>query len=178
MKINKKSWHYKLYNWSYSVLDEGRYMPETTNLCQYMRQLTIGVFFSTIYALLIKGLVFGCVTVCALLFGYTTSKPFGYHSSPPKFAKYNGLHIFGQELYPIHAIGFTVLGLCQWWLVSHSGWKLPVGIESALFIVVIAAYVFAHSNKISDSGALFSEWVRAKKQGICPLIEFEDEKSE
>jgi len=125
MKINKNSWHYKLYRLSYSFWNMEEYMPRyETNLCQYCRHTIISLFFAT----LVSGFLAMMACFCLATLGW------------------------GIWHYPMMAkvFGCIVLGI------------------AAIFGAV---YYFT-----SDTSELVGEYIHAKTKGICPTIEFEDDK--
>jgi hypothetical protein len=123
MIINKNSWHYKVYDWTY------RYgTPEHTSLCQYMRRLTF-------------------VPLCLVLLLVAETL----------LVQHFGKHVLAIEWH------FLLIAICL--LLGGA-----VGVGSFVGFLVLVEYI-AESNNTQ----LFSQWVRAKKQGICPLVEFADD---
>lgn len=126
MKLNKDSWHYKLWCDTFDVYEP---VPTSTDLCRYchrifwrgflyivMAIMVIAAFFVVGYAFIYKCLIqntFITLTICGVLLGI---------------------------------VGIIVLYIM--WLKRDRGYRKPK--------------------------TLVGKWVQARKQQVCPLVEFVD----
>ena|SRR5271165_439740 len=123
MILHKNSWHYKLYEFTFSSHIE---VPTTTNLCSYCQRI---FWHGLLWFFLASTIIF--------IVGY------GYLYS----ALY--LHTIKTIIYTLVVIGifFSIVLLACWREIFHK--------------------------KYNDRPpSLFKQWLTAKKQRICPLIEF------
>jgi hypothetical protein len=123
MVVNKNSWHYKFWSWTY----HNRYdVPQETNLCNYCQR----IFWLGLMHLFLGSMVL--FLVLALLYA-----------------------IFVQGFYYHTGLSFIILGA----IVAVIGGTLGYA-------------WWADSREYREPG-LVGQWVSAKKQKICPLVEFE-----
>lgn len=169
MIIDKTSWHYRVWYFSATLFDSFAAVQET-NLCSYMRQI---VFWLPL-KLLGCGIIVLCLaplylviksffTVLYFIFG---QRPDGWGLDDA--APYKGLPIFGYEIYPWHVLllaalfGLPYLGFGYLGLMTVGSIFATVSLMTAVILFLVK----------SPSMAIFREWASAKKQGVCPLIEF------
>lgn len=167
MVINKNSWHYKAYTYSYKMWQND--IPYNTSLCSYMRDIFLlpasGIFLILALALgwILFALVITVHTVGAFLIGF---RPAGWDLS---ILPYSGLKVSHMEIYPWHII---LLGLLLWALPKLflvNAWV------TTLVVLGFAGLIFgAVELWHSDSFLIFRAWLTAKKEGVCPMIDFED----
>ena len=123
MKLNKDSWHYKMWRDTFDVYEP---VPTSTDLCRYCHRIfwhgllyivmVIAAFFVVGYSFIYKGLIqntFITLTICGVLLGI---------------------------------VGIIVLYIM--WLKRDRGYKEPK--------------------------TLVGKWAQARKQQVCPLVEFVD----
>lgn len=178
MEINKNSWHYKTYAWSYEW-DFGE-APKEINLCAYVRRLMFGVpvnglFFGIIF--LIVGLVAIAATVLMFPFGYYLRHPLINYGNP-HVGSYNGLRIGKFNLLPWHVIVPALIVLLAWgnyhMFHLYGAFNKLTIIEAFCSIpLLILGVIFFCFN--TDIGGLVKGYVDAKTKGICPLITFRDD---
>lgn len=171
MNINKNSWHYAIYRATYIVWNMSP--PESTNLCQYVNRTFLLLPFLFVGALFMW-LSFGMVSLAVLLFGrYPTSYMFA-GDRIWTFEPYKGLQVGKLSIYPwmvilpIAIVYGNIMSLTHLYWGSHhfmnaGSWSFLLGEAMA---IVMALFVF--------SSSLGGEWVKAKKQKVCPLINFTD----
>lgn len=184
MKIETNRWHYKLYEFSFTSPEEaGR--AKRTNFCTYWRRILL-------YTPVIAGILIVFVVIAALITivanFVTVPLGFGIAATFP-----------GEEILKI-PFRVTVRGekrslakfLVPFWVIAaivyslwfHSGATISVlkgaGIVILAIIGLFLARVFVKEKIIrqGEDGPV-SEWwrltklyLRAKKEKVCPLIEF------
>jgi uncharacterized membrane protein YfbV (UPF0208 family) len=134
MKINKDTWHYKLWDKSYGY----DMPPDNTNLCDYCKKIFWEVsarVLLVLIALLAIGILIGgpCFAIYAACWKHN----------------YEALTMCGV----ITASAVAVVGVMTW-------------IE----------YMAKRSVKPkTESNNLLVNWFKAKKEKVCPLIEFADD---
>lgn len=172
LTVNKKSLHYWVYKATYSMF--GSNTPNDTNLCQYFRRLMLSPLFFLTFAMIVP--VVTATILIAMTLLTILRLPFGYYPNGiglEEFAQYPGLKIGTSfELYPYH-IGIVAA------FVALNYWCFKTGYATAAIIldgivivpfVIIAMYLIFKKTEFSD---LISNYWKAKKEKICPLIEFE-----
>ena len=92
MQIDKSSWHYKVYRWTYSLWDH--YPPVQTNLCQYINRLLWMPLLNCLAIAVggaagITGLLIA--TPIAMILGWRLTNPFSKEVHPDAFVRYSGL---------------------------------------------------------------------------------------
>ena len=173
MKIDKNSWHYKAYAFTY---DQRYFVPEHTNLCQYFQRLLVVLPLQ----LLKFAFLFGCagllivfyylvMTPLAFPFGYKPTYVFG--SSSEIMVPYRGLKLWGVELYPWHFLVLVLGGVLEWTWIHEQGLK-HILIVQGISLGVLALIALIIGFLLSDTWEVIWKYLSAKKQGICPLVEF------
>lgn len=181
MKINTRSLHYRLYDYTYSSW--GGASPIATNLCQYVRRLILSPFIILpVSAISFLALIF--LAVRAFLtypLGYSTNwKTLELRGRSPGMFQVAGLQVYsGYFVIPIALVIGNFLAYGQ--LFIH-GVKPGVGSTLSIMLIItevsvlifglIAGMIIFFS---SDTYDLFSEWIDAKTEGVCPLIEFDED---
>lgn len=155
MKINKNSWHFKLHKWVVSPVYQKLKYGENVSLCRYFWG-TVGCVIAAIFTLM-----FSTVVVMAV---------FSTVTSPLYFllVAFTGLDFLGK--------GYADVG----------GVFLIISIPISLIIGLIAAFrgemeVFpswlkfsSENTRVQRKPSLILNYVKAKKDKICPLVELED----
>lgn len=176
MNINKKSWHYKLYSWTYDAWDRS-YTPERSNLCQYFQRIVWMGFFTFLWsAILSIGYVL-VATPVLLLFGLRPVNVWEDHiiSTQQLCEKYQGLKIGSFRLYPWQVLLPSVFLFLEWlWFHYASHWYYPLGVQLSI-IEIFAFSIFFYEVSDNETVVIARNFLSAKKQGICPLVEFNDE---
>ncbi len=129
MKIDKSSWHYKL--WRKSFEDKWR-VPEETDLCRYCHR----VFWQVLGIAALAGMVLVCIGCLLGLLGMFL---------------YKGLWQNTGVTLTVLAIGGAIIGL----------------------IVLYVKWLKGGPKK--QNTTLLGSWASARKQQVCPLVEFTDE---
>lgn len=169
MKINKNSWHYKVYAWTYEWGP-----PSHTNLCSYVQRMFWRSLWKVLYGTVVYLLYFLVMTPVAFLFGNRPSlfDKESSHYDQKLFKKYRGWYAYGFELYPGYILLPIALlyGEYQWW--KHGLFTATV-VHIMLALIVLGLFVLVILPD-TDTGKLIIAWLSAKKQGVCPLVEFQD----
>lgn len=182
MEINKSSWHYKAYAWSY-VWDFIP-VPQDTNLCSYVRTILFRVpvsafLFSFLFSLLGAIILIG--NIFAIPFGYYFRHPMTMTGNHEPTGQYQGLALGNFRLLPWHVLVPVLLVLLGRWnyrFISHHAFH---GLGMAFFIMEIAMLLVGLIvggtilYRYTGTGSLIQEYMDAKTQGICPLITFKDQ---
>lgn len=127
MIINKNSWHYKFWSWTYTNRWFDEYPPTQTNLCSYVQRM----LWTPLYLLIL--------TVFFLAVALTL-------------------------------VGGTVFLEYKAWS-THPYVSLGIHIGLPLLIAICVGYAFLRNNN-NATLLMVSEYISAKKKGMCPLIEF------
>lgn len=159
MKVNKNSWHYKLMNYfNFDIIDDLEYGSNVT-LCRYFWN-TVGSIIVLLGAILVGICVAGLLSLVLLAFviapiSYLTQSYFG----------------FGWDF-------ATELGALMIWIV-WVGVPLCMGLEAT---VKGKIKVFPNWMKVklpepvpNTKPNILVEYVKAKKNKFCPLIELDKE---
>lgn len=164
MNINKNSWHYKVFANTFSLFEDT--IPRQSNLCQYFRRLMFAPFIYLL-AMVAIVIVFAIVGPLSTLIGYYPVIHNAYGGDV--FEKYPGLKVKGVEVYPWMVI---LLGLFLWLNVASFiyAWHVTFIIEGSIVGCIVA--LFFGVAFIPGLWHLTSEWLAARKQKICPLINF------
>jgi hypothetical protein len=173
MQINKKSWHYAAYRWTYTARDQRWAMSDTTNLCQYFQRIFWMVPITAVWIAFLS-LVYVVLTPIVFLFG---GRPHNVWKNTKKdfWTSYPGVKVWGEvRLHPwVIAIPTLFIYLEYLWF-KHQAWYWPVSIQGGaiVFIGLLIAYSWYDT---TDTQTVVNQWVAAKKQGICPVVEFIEE---
>jgi hypothetical protein len=173
MKINKTSWHYRLYSWTYSIWDTEWCKPATTNLCQYVQRL----FWMPIVSVLLWGVMgtfFVCVLIPFMLLIGQRPTSWKKNTKIDLFVPYQGLRVSKKvELLPWHIIVPSAVIVLEYMWFHHANWKYPVLIQGCILAVLgIIVGIFLCTQ--SETYWIVSAWYGAKRQKVCPLVEFTD----
>lgn len=186
MVVNKNSWHYKVYDFSYALSLKNQ-PRDRTNLCQYMRRLLFVapiIGFLCAFMFCFAAVMVLCFYLFGPIFGWVPKqwlKPWIVFDDKAVY-KYEGLRIGRSynafQLYPWHVI-LAVLVVGLEWVVYHVWGFHPLAVQGeivgavALFVGLIFAVVeFSYSD--TGTVGLVKEYVSAKKQKVCPVVEFTD----
>lgn len=169
MIINKNSWHYKAWKWTY---DRSWQVPEYTNFCSYMRRIMFLVPIKSLTRSVVFTIYMLCLAIIAgirWVFGYKTVST-DLDDSP---VEYSGLPVAGREIYPWHVLLLAIILGFEVLLKHDISWS-AFGIIHAILLAIalianLGAWFFS-----DDSTEIFRDWVLTQKRKICPLIEFGD----
>lgn len=179
MHINKNSWHYKVYNFTYNVYDR----PSRTNLCSYLKRvILVAPLHLLMYIIVSLGIVgmLLIVLIPALLVGFRpTGVPFisnskyedsytQYRGWQPKWAPF--------ELYPWHLILLGLIVTIIWSVIHFAGWiYFIIPVSLMLFTAaIVMAYILIYDSE-SESVRLWKANMAAKKSKICPVVTFDEQ---
>ena len=164
LTISKKSWHYKLYNFSYRVWNE--YPCDTGNLCQYVRRL---MFLPL--SLAIVSIYISLFCILAILLGYYPYRFVSSDDLTDAFRSYDSnskvkaWYVSVSLLFiGINYVCYTHGSLGRLWLIIGS----IVGV-----ILLVVSAVLIGLGALSET--FVGKYFQAKTAGICPLIKFKDE---
>jgi hypothetical protein len=186
MIVNRHSWHYKLYQWSY--LAYSHYPSSSTDICNYVLRIALMVPFQLLtigllyvgFALFIVIPLAICISPLMFLIGYRPCHPFTAkarkwnrdynritfidHVPYPKF------NLFGLRFYPwqplliLLGVGGLVL---LWW------YNTVLAIIVSLLALIICAICFVALSE-AKTARWIKIWFAALKQQVCLPVEFED----
>lgn len=191
MKIKKKSWHYWLYCRTY----EGK-VPASTNLCQYVRRVAISVPYIVLMAALYCAIFIAKTIWNVLDGGIPTSldieeEPYIY-APTVKGTTIRPWYIMAPLILVYLYYYYTTIML---WLTAIATlvviWKM-INLESAILVLVVGFSLYLHPvitliiigivigiiiaiaiATRSDTWNLAREYLKAQKQKICPIVEFQ-----
>lgn len=166
MIINTRSWHYKLWKWTYATW--GSYNPDKTNLCFYVQRL----FWLTLPSFIATTLYYVGGAIIMFWFGWYPET----FRSDSKFDQFWLPSVYGVKLYPFYLL---IVGV-EYLLWRHR--LLAAIVMHSVFVlmgVMVCCAIWYHQYKEKQEADnakppnLLVEWLSAKKQRVCPLIEFE-----
>lgn len=175
MIINKSSWHYKLYKFTYW----GRVSPTNkSSLCQYMRRILLILPLLLLLHLLILimfsivcPMIFGAL--CLFIGGYSVFL-WPYRGSPTEgpIKSYHGLKLsfIPFEIYPWHVI--LSLGILTGLGALIYLFTIPMLIIMGILFVGSLSFIMIKSSK-SETLSLISNVITSKKDKLCPPVEFQ-----
>ena len=183
MIINRKAWHHQVYNFTYWY----DLPPRQTNLCQYVRRVVLmGPIMGATAILLISMLAVGVsfMYLFGPIFGWRPKswiKPWTILDTDG-MVKYPGVKLGSSynafQLYPWHIILAALIVGVHWLLYHFVGGHvlLTEGKVLGFFILLVALIVgFFFYYGTSDTGKIISQYLAAKKQRVCPVVEFKGE---
>lgn len=152
MKVSKSSWHYRL-----NVSQNGSVKTESRNsLCAY--------FWYTVYSLIKVLRAWLVLYFLSWAIGFLTVSDTAY--DPGKY--------WGLVAYPLATLIFTVLpGVLIFYLVRGASWvgsKIKPRLRK-----LIPSKKKKKKIKVKKQKGLVGSYLEARKEKICPLIEFEEE---
>src|ERR1700677_1252417 len=133
MQIDKNSWHYKFYRFTYFVWG---YEPpyQHTSLCQYVSRM----IWSPLIDLALLPIVFVIwllITMFNLCIGFRPT--IFWRGSPPPWVPYEGWKLGPLELYPAHILPVVILGLIEHLFIHHYGWAKIVVVQASILGIII-----------------------------------------
>lgn len=131
MKINKETWHYKLWKKSFHYREE---IPEETDLCRYCHK----VFWQLIGIGVLASMILTAIGCCLVL-----------------------LFMLAYQGFYLHTL--TTLKV------------IGVGIVVVVPIVFYVRWLNNKNVRKASNSNLVSQFISAKKQSVCPLVEFSDD---
>lgn len=174
MIVNANSLHYKVYKTLKART--GCEVPEKTDLCAYVRYLVLMPLFLLFIFLpiwicyqVIKAVCFAPLTVILAFFG---RRPTRYRCELESFTGYPGLKIGSLELHPWSIVLPLVVIASPWFAYRLSG--TTASIITASVLVGIAAAIGTVLFFSTETGKLAGAYLAAKKQRVCPIVEFAD----
>jgi len=183
MIIKTNTWHYKAYDASY-VVSTG-FTPRHTNLCQYWRRVILVaplVGMLSVFLLLMIGIMTFLYSVLGPLFGWIPTSFDVLKRGGMR--KYQGLKLGKSynafQLYPWHALlASGVIGLH--YVIYQQLGAAPLISEAKVVGVIVAFLAITLGLVIyfsSDTSRMIRKYLAAKKQKVCPVVEFESPKSQ
>jgi hypothetical protein len=167
MIIKKTSWHYK--TWALTYRMWGMAPPDSTSLCPYVRNIMLLLPGSLLWLgiALLFGLAYLFTLVLQTLGNFIIGfRPSGWDmSSQP----YRGLRINHMEIYPWHVILF----LLPLWILPKFA-NLSLWLTALIVCGMVVALFGAVKLWHSDALSIFKLWLKAKKEGVCPILDFEE----
>lgn len=193
MQIRTDTWHYQVWNFTYcldGLIDWWGRRPYKPSLCQYWRRILL---FTIPTAILVGiGLVIGVVVFLVTQFFWVSSGTGIYMWKKDGESYYfPPVSVGRREIQPQQAVlwfwgTLALAGALYYGLVYRSDlisvlaplWRFVLFIGpyvlAVIGIVLALALIFflIDVSKKSEGWKLFRAYVKAKKDGICPLIEF------
>lgn len=183
MNINRNSWHYKVYNWTYdNFLNVGK-APLQTNLCQYVQRIIWGTLwwsFLHIAATAIIIVMAPTMTIAYYVGGFFALfvgwRPISIVEfivdGPSDFVRYDGLQIGRRfQLFPGHILALAGLVLSEYELWHHYPHGCLIGHLIGLGVMICLGLLAWWVTAPKELDILHA-YIFAKKQRFCPLIEF------
>ena len=188
MIVDTNSWHCKLWRATYWYKkpdgDAPRH-PKTTNLCDYVQRLVFGPpwAFLLLPILMIISLIFGIVQfvlLTTLVVIFENRQPKRFPSSIFDRSPFNndnlvpckGVKLGSFVCYPRHfmlPVAIIASPLLSYYLL---GGFVTAVVGSTLGVLLLGFGVIAFL--CSETGNLIGAYLAAKKQRVCPVVEFAD----
>jgi hypothetical protein len=190
MKIDKNSWHYKV--WEDSFENPYR-VPRSTSLCPYFWRVVGALAWvpaRLVLLFLFWSIAWPVITVVLFSIGFRPITDFS--KGCDENSKWKPLRVWKIQFYPAHVM--FVAGSAYFWhgllssIVAHGGFKSEFEFFMALGFVLLltgllGSLVFAASyidpthklvplTSTPEAEPLVISFLRAKKENICPLLEF------
>lgn len=182
MEIKKNSFLWKIaYTWSNK---EEAQEVKTTNLCRFFWRVMLGLVLATVVIIL-----YYVILLCEFLFGFFVARypvAKGIHSQkgPFNIVKYQKWPtVKGHRIYPIvvllisaAAIGIVEVGIHYPKDLMY-GIGILIGLVALVVLVAIKGWFITSGFKRfrrSDAYRLTKEYLRARKEKVCPTIIFVD----
>lgn len=184
MKIDRSSWHYKVAMW-----DKTLYSKEPRTLCAYVNRILLTLFIMMILAFawivfhVILVIAWIPVALAALTLGVIPDRLY-----PGEwYKKYQPLRVSRIRIYPFDAFALTMLAKLVWFFVSLIDlYTTPACVLVAIVLGGMICYVrygmlaekeeSVVRDELDTSTLTFwrvtIEFLRAKKQRVCPFIEY------
>lgn len=189
MNINKNSWHYKLYKWTFFGFF-GSNLPNTTTLCAYMSRilgLTALRALLTIFVVVcvwgINVVLLGLITPFLFLMGKLPNFKIGYlsidqgleHSYTFPLPKIKSYNIYpGYILSLVLFVVLNVLSIINITNITTHSVLISFTLSIDFLVLMVVFISFKALSKISFVNNIFYQWIKAKKEKVCPIIEFKD----
>ena len=159
MKVNKSSWHYKLMDYfNFDIIDDLRYGDNVT-LCRYFWN----VIGSLLVALLVTFVAVGVAGIASLLLMVCIIAPISYLSQ-----SYFG---FGWDF--ASEMGVTMIWIT--WVLVPLGMGVDAVAKKQMKIFPSWMKIKLLPPAASSKPNILVEYVKAKKNKFCPLIELDKE---
>jgi hypothetical protein len=115
---------------------------------------------------------FACVPI-GWAIGYKPTS-FNFNDEAP-FVKYQSVSLpWYGELLPYHFVVAAIIISLEWLWFHECGWKYPVFIQGGV-IATFALLIGLMNYLESDFSKVVSAWFAARKQRICPIVNFTEE---
>lgn len=177
MKIMKNSWHYKLYSKIYDL----EVAPPPNNLCLYFWESILAMILSVLIVIfksiwvIIKSvyriLLIPINLFVELLIGFYLK---GYFQKRVALFKVSGIKFYPYQLIAIFAIsifyGEKIIS------ILYQNYLYIFGTIISLFIIYIgiwSIYCVVNKTRRTETWHLIKAYLKAKKQKICPFVEYE-----
>lgn len=191
MQVRTNTWHYRLYRFGF-VRDNPR-VPRETNLCRYVQRIAFGVPARlSMYALQAAG--YGIIIVIALCLAAICCALVGIANVFTIGAGYgvvypNDGNLVGNQIpfrIPVGSkklrlawltIPTLVLGGIVSIIMLLNGGEVPAGLLTTIgywaggIVLAVGAVVALIAFFTSETWRISSEYLKARKSGICPEIE-------
>lgn len=189
MRISKDSWHYRVWKFTYFLTRvDGLDAPEQTNLCRYMiRTILYPVpIFLWLFVMGVFGLsiFFVIPNIVAVLVGYGMLG-IGEPGETYRLRPFPGISIRGRTIpmWQVVSSSWLLIALAALMVFFPSklkilAFKVAIGIlwvmigVSALLILFYAGLVIVSVCSRWEGLDIMKEYIKAKRQRICPVIEF------
>lgn len=161
MKLSKKSWHYWIYSRFFSSVPR--------NLCPYFWKMVLcTIFIIPLFVLSVP------LRITCMIFG---KKRFDLEEQN----SYSAVSIIGIILLD-GALFFSVHMVWMWFNLHNErivtigvlGWVIFVAIMIALLVRWLEGRTWKRIVRVEKEPSIFKQYWKAKKDKICPLIEWED----
>ena len=174
MIVNTNSLHYRMYK--ALKTRTGCEVPEKTDLCAYVRYLVLMPLFLLfiflpiwIWYQILKVVWFATLTV---ILAFCGGRPTRYGCGSDSFTPYPGLKIGSLELHPWSvALPLVVIASPGLMYLSYG---TTASIITASVLAGIAALIGIFLFFSTETGKLAGAYLAAKKQRVCPIVEFAD----
>lgn len=172
MVINKNSWHYKVFAWTYRVWGSSwKIRNDKSDLCTYVQRLIWMPIPSALWWVL-RSLLYIASIPFAFVFG---GRPYniwkGVDVDGP-WRRYPAFKVWGEvQVYPWVIVVPLAFLFGEWEWFKHNALCAAL-VQGGLLSFFAAVFTIAWFEESGKSA--IKEWVAAKKAGYCPTIVFQD----
>lgn len=159
-------------------LNEEYEIPARTNLCWLFWRFVLHLFIILPIFFIVACLFLAVASIFGIFLGDRITICEGDDSKNHIMTEIKNwpFKIRGHRILPIYIV-LVVLGLYLVWLVSLATW-VTVLVEVAAGVALACAalaviFVLIKKGMRTQTMALFTAWLKAKKQRVCPIIEIE-----
>lgn len=190
MQVRTNTWHYRLYRFGF--VSDAPKVPNETNLCRYVQRIVFGVP-TRLIKYMAMGVIMAVVVVIALVIAAICCVAVGVMNVVTIGVGYGVVYPDGDNLAgnqipfkiplgtrKLHLAWFSIPALVLAGIVSIvmllNGGEVPAGLLTTVgywvggIVLAVGVVVALIAFFTSETWRISSEYIKARKSGICPEI--------